>query len=235
MLSYSSLAKKVPGVRAATDGIVRDPWGLLVHTTGGGVTAMAKKRKRRPIDVAIQIYIDSQNGSNGYKWGGPTYVMDHDGTIYQIAPEEILTNHCGGGNRVFYRDATWIKKAHPAAVAKWNAQWGPKYDDPYDLFPAKSPNVNFVGLEMIPVGDGFGEAMRPGLRFSKHQHDAVVDLARDIGGRHGWPAGWWRTSRLLGHEDVDILNRMDKGGGWDPGFLRAQPYFDFKYVRDSIT
>ncbi len=240
-LSYSQLAKKVPGVRPLTDASYRDPWGLLVHTTGGGVTALAKKRKERPIDVAIRTYIASQNGSNTmpngkpYFWGGPSYVCDHDGSLYQLAPEEVLTNHCGGGNREFYRDGTWTKKANPAAVAKWCAQWGPKYDDPYDLFPAKSPNVNFVGVEMIPVGDGFGEAMAPGLRFTKHQHDTIVDLARDIGGRHGWPAGWWRTSRFLGHEDVDILNRMDKGGGWDPGFLRSVPYFDFTYVRNHIT
>lgn len=236
-MSYSPLAKKVPGVRPvnAPKTVIRNPWGFLVHTTGGGVTAQAKKRKRSPIDVAIQIYIDSQNGSNGYFWGGPTYVMDHDGTIYALAPEEILTNHCGGPNRPLYRNGTWIKKATSAAVARWNAQWGPKYDDPYDLFPSTSPNVNYVGLEMIPCGDGFGEPMRAGLRFSKAQHDACVDLARDVGQRHQWPAGWWRTSRLVGHEDVDILNRMDKGGGWDPGFLRAQPYFDFNYVRSNIS
>ncbi len=59
-------------------------------------------------------------------------------------------------------------------------------------------------------------------------------LCADIGKRHGFPDGWQHTSRLVGHEDVDILERMDSHGGWDPGYLRAQPYFDFRYVRNRI-
>jgi N-acetyl-anhydromuramyl-L-alanine amidase AmpD len=77
--------------------------------------------------------------------------------------------------------------------------------------------------------------MAKGLRFTKAQHDTLIDLAKEISVRHGWPAGWHRTPRLLGHEDVDILNRMDKGGGWDPGSLRSAPYFDFSYVRSHIA
>jgi hypothetical protein len=36
---------------------------------------------------------------------------------------------------------------------------------------------------------------------------------------------------LVGHEDVGLLDRMDKNGGWDPGALRAAPYFDMARVR----
>lgn len=230
----SPLAKQVPGVRSPKLGRARQPWGYLLHTTGGGITDMAKKKKRRPIDVAIEIYIASQNGSEGYKWGGPSYVIDHDGSISQIAPDDIMTAHCGGAHRAEYIDGSWIHKANPAAVAQWFAHWGPRYKHPYQLFPSTSPNVDYVGCEMIPCGDGFGEPMAPGLRFTKAQHDAAIDLGKDLGARHGWPAGWHRTSRLLGHEDVDILNRMDKLGGWDPGWLRAKPFFDFDYVRNHI-
>lgn len=232
----SPLARQVVGVRDPKLGALRDPWGLLIHTTGGGVTAQAKKQKRRPIDIAIEIYIASQNGSNGYKWGGPTYVLDHDGTLYQLAPDNVKTAHCGGVHRDEYLDGSWIKKASPAAVAAWFSQWGPRYKHPYQLFPSKSPNNEFVGVECIPIGDGFGgEPMAKGLRFTKAQHDTLIDLAKEISVRHGWPAGWHRTPRLLGHEDVDILNRMDKGGGWDPGSLRSAPYFDFSYVRSHIA
>lgn len=242
-LSYSPLARRVgpdplepkKHVRDPQRGVPRDPWGFLLHTTGGGVTARAKKIKRRPIEVALHVYISSQNGSNGYFWGGPAYVIDHDGTTYQIAPDNILTAHCGGKDRPEYISGTWINKVAPAALAAWHAQWGRRYKHPYQLFPSKNPNNEFVGAEMIPVGDGFGgEPMAKGLRFTKAQHDAAIDLARDLAARHQWPAGWQKTPRLVGHEDVQLLERMDKGGGWDPGSLRARPYFDFSYVRHGI-
>lgn len=236
---HSPLAKRVPGVRdPKKGGVQRKAWGLLYHTTGRGLTDQAKREKRTPLDVAIETYIASQNGSNGYLWGGPNYVMDHDGSVYLMAPEEILTNHAGPGKtntRAKYMDGSWIKLAHPAAVAAWFSQWGPRYKHPYELFPSKSPNVDYIGIEMIPCGSGFGEPMRPGLLFTKAQHDVAVDLAQEVGDRYGWPKGWYRTPRLVGHEDVDILNRMDKLGGWDPGFLRAKPFFDFDYIRGNIT
>jgi hypothetical protein len=87
---------------------------------------------------------------------------------------------------------------------------------------------------MIPCGSGFGQPMRPGLLFTAAQHDGAAELVREMGARHGWPSGWQKTSRLLGHEDVDLLERMDALGGWDPGFLRAAPYFDFDYVRARV-
>lgn len=236
MTTYlSPLARQVSGVRDPKLGKHRDPWGLLFHTTGRGVPEKAKRTGREPIDVAIKTYISSQNGSNGYKWGGPTYVLNYDGTLYQLAPENIFTNHCGGTDRSEYLSGKWIEKAAPAAVAQWHAQWGPRYKHPYQLFPSKSPNNEYVGVEIIPIGSGLGGTpMRAGLLFTKAQHDTAVDLARDIAARHGWPADWHRTPRLLGHEDVQLLNRMDKHGGWDPGWLREKPYFDFDYIRSSI-
>lgn len=238
-LSYSPLAKKVPGVRPPTDAtLVQERYGACVHTTGRGVTSNARKKGITPLAEAIQTYINSQNGSNGYKWGGPGYVMDHSGSVYQLAADEVLTNHAGPGNtgtNKRYYDGTWIKKVAPIALAKWFAHWGPRYKHPYSLFPSKSPNHDYIGIEMIPCGDGFGEPWRPGLLFTEAQHHAMVDFLRDLGSRHQWPAGWWRGPRLVGHEDVDILNRMDPAGGWDPGTLREKPYFDFDYVRSNIT
>lgn len=245
-LSYSPLAKRASMMRALTDAIYRVIYGALVHTTGGGVTDKAvyekvngKRRKRslplNPLTVAVDTYRASQNGSNGYLWGGPTYVIPHDGTPYQLCPEEVFTNHCGGPNRKFYRDMSWITKVSPTTVARWNAQWGPKFDDPYDLFPSTTPNRDYVGIELIPCGDGLGDPRKPGERFTKLQYESLIELLRDIGQRHAFPAGWWRGPRLVGHEDVDPIQRSDKGGGWDPGHLRDPRYFDFDYVRSSIT
>ncbi len=233
-LSYSSLAAKVTGVRDPKKAVLRKPWGFLVHTTGGGVTDLAKKQGKKPLDVALKIYIDSQNGSNGYTWGGPGYVLDFDGSLYQIAPDEAKTHHAGSSNRPFYLNGSWVGKVTTEVANQWRKNW-PGRKHPYSLFPSTSPNEDYVGLEMIPIGDGFGGApMAPGLRFTKEQHDAVVALAKDLGARHGWPKDFGGTNRLLGHEDVDPIERSDRFGGWDPGFLRAKPYFDFKYVRTEM-
>lgn len=238
-LSYSPNARRVPGVRdPLTKGYAaRKPWGLLLHTTGGGVTAQAKRRWRglsTPIEVAIAIYIDYQNGAGGYPWGGPGYVLDHDGTLYQIAPDEARTEHAGSYNRGLYHSGSWIHRVPGEVVTQWSKAW-PKQRHPYAMFPSVSPNIDYIGVEMIPVGDGFGGVpMRPGLRFTKAQHDTAIVLGKDLAPRHSWPVGWERTGRLLGHEDVDPIERHDARGGWDPGAMRAQPYFDFEYVRQGI-
>lgn len=241
-LTYSPLAHRVTGVRNPKLARVREPWGFLLHTTGGGVTAKAKKEHRSPIATALAIYIASQNGSNGYLWGGPAYVCDHGGLLYQVAPDEAYMNHAGGPHRDQYLDGTWIhgvsKEGHrisDQAVAEWRKRW-PNRRNPYSLFPSTSPNADYVGLEMIPIGDGFGgEPMRPGLRFTLAQHEAAIALGRDLGNRHGWPAGWAMGSRLVGHEDVDPIERSDAHGGWDPGAMRPDPFFDFDYVRHGIA
>jgi hypothetical protein len=231
-IDHCPFALPVPGVRdPSLNSRIRSPWGFLLHTTGGGVTDSARKHGKMPIMVAIETYIASQNGSNGYFWGGPSYVIDHDGVLYQLAPENIETMHAGSQNRPRYLDGSWKTACSPATVAHWTAKWWPRYSHPYALFPTHSPNLDYIGCEMIPCGDGFGSPMAPGLRFTRAQHETALALAIDIGKRRGWADGWRSSSKLLGHEDVDPLERSDAGGGWDPGYLRASPYFDFGFVR----
>jgi hypothetical protein len=205
-------------------------WGFLLHTTGGGIPAAAKRRGTTPLHEALSWYKRSQDGENGYPWGGPGYLIDHDGGIYQLAPDLVLTNHAGSPDRARYMDGSWERALSAEAVARWRAKW-PGVKSPQSLYPSRGANQDYVGCEMIPCGDGFGVPMRPGLKFTKAQHDAAVELGRDLAARHSWPAGWALTSRLLGHEDVQPLQRSDKHGGWDPGWLRADPYFDFESVR----
>ena len=78
--------------------------------------------------------------------------------------------------------------------------------------------------------------MRAGLRFTRAQHETIARLAWDIAQRHEWPRteSWWRSTRLLGHEDITPLSRCDKNGGWDPGALREKPYFDWNFIYDYI-
>lgn len=228
---YSPIAIQV---EHRTDAIrTRVPWGLCLHTTGRGVPTAAKKRGKTPIEVALRIYKNSQNGGNGYPWGGPAYVIDYDGTIYQLAPDDVRTQHVGAARRT-YLSGAWLKKASPKAVELWRARWQ-GYASPQHLFPDKYPNTSYVGCELIPCGSGFGTPWRPGLTFTEAQHTATIRLGSDLAERHGWPAGWAATSRLVGHEDVGLVDRCDRGGGWDPGALRDAPRFDFVSVRAQLA
>jgi hypothetical protein len=230
-VNISLLATQHP--HRATDMTPRRPWGLLLHTTGGGIPAKAKATGRDAVAVALAWYRRSQDGANGYFWGGPTYVLGHAGDLHQIAPDDVMTMHCGGPDRAAYLNGSWEVRVSSATVTRWRRQW-PDYRSPYHLFPSKTPNADYIGVEMIPCGAGLGKPMRPGLRFTQAQHDACVSLARDVAQRHGLPAGWQHTPRLLGHEDVQPIERHDKHGGWDPGHLRVDPFFDFEYVRSRI-
>jgi hypothetical protein len=155
------------------------------------------------------------------------------GKVPRRPPDNLRTEHAGSSNRPHYFSGAW-ERSYPAATVQWKAKWGPRFKHPYQIFPAVTPNIDYVGVEMIPCGDGFGVPMRPGLRFTKPQHETAAALAREMGERHSWPPGWQRGSRFVGHEDVDPLSRSDSGGGWDPGFLRASPYFDFAMVRAAV-
>lgn len=232
----SPIAAQVPH---RSDAIVRRSqiFGLLIHTTGGGVPEQARQTGRDPAAVALSVYAGMQGhtggqGSAGYPWAGPGYLADWGGKLYQIAEDDVETYHAGGPDRADYLDGAWEARCGVETVAQWRRRWSPKYANPQQLYPSRTPNADYVGLELIPCAPE--TAMAPHLRFTKAQHDACVALARDLAGRHGWPAGWQLTSRLLGHEDVQPIERHDGGGGWDPGFLRAAPYFDFDYVRGTI-
>jgi hypothetical protein len=130
-------------------------------------------------------------------------------------------------------------------VEHWRQRW-PGRDNPLELLPGtKTANSCYIHVECVPcvyhfkskliTADG-AEPMRAGLRFTQAQHDAVALLAVDIARRNGWPADeeWWRTPRLLGHEDLTPIARCDPKGGWDPGSLRDEPYFDWEYVYGVI-
>lgn len=239
---YSRLAVHVANMRDPALGVERNVFGYLLHTTGRGITDKARKLNRSPLDVALDYYRSSQNGANGYTWGGPSYVIDHDGEIYQLAPDNVKTAHAGDhsekyptGTRAFYLDGTWEHLCAAEVVAQWREKW-PAKKHPYSLFPSTSPNADYVGVEMIPIGDGFGGKPRaPGLLFTQRQHDAAIALGKDLAERHSFALGWAKTGRLVGHEDVDPLNRCDGHGGWDPGWLRRYPYFDFGYVRAGLS
>lgn len=203
-------------------------YGVAIHTTGSGLPSKAVKAGRDPLEYAVDYYRGS---------GGPTYVVGWSGDIRAIFPtEEMETWHISIESAEVkpIGDGSWRQLVSAETAAQWDRRWGANRN-PRDLIAGALPNQVTIGIETIPVTSG-GSAkpwhapMRPGLRFSREQHDALRDLVADIARRYGW-SGNWRRDRVFGHEDLNPIRRHDSRGGWDPGWLRAKPYMD----RDHIT
>lgn len=198
------------------------PWGFLVHTSGRGIIDRAERKRVSPISLALAWYRSK---------GSVHYVIDHDGTIFQMLDDDRRGAHVGISlrERLSYLSGRWIinKKIPFKARLLWKNRW-PDFKSPQHLYPTKSPNACYIGVELLPLAN---EDVEPGgLWFTPAQHAAVRDLALDLAGRHGWPEGWMGTPRLVGHEDVDAFARWDGRGGWDPGAMRIRPRFSWDLV-----
>jgi hypothetical protein len=235
-------------------GLRKHPWadnvyGLVVHTTGGTLPGRARKAGIAPDEYAVRYYLSS---------GGTHYVNGWKGAdgqqLYQVMNERHVAWGVGRSPAEPSKDQ-WrsIESGRfeldlpPKVLRLWRARW-PGRKDSLSLIPVRSSaNLTYIHVECIPCvyyRDGNGplitdpdEApMRPGLRFTKAQHETIARLAWDIAHRNAWPSNerWWRSPRLLGHEDITPLSRHDKNGGWDPGALREKPFFDWKYVYDYL-
>ena len=214
-------------------------YGLVVHTTGGSLPASAKDKGIYHTVRAVEYYSQSHGCHYINGWRGVT-----GGDLLQVANEREQANGVGVRDQRRSIDQGRFEKDLPAAVvAQWRARW-PGVEHPLRLLPGtRTANSCYIHVECVPCVFHHGgrlvtEAtpMRPGLRFTQAQHEAVALLACDIARRNGWPLQekWWRTARLLGHEDLTPYNRHDKAGGWDPGGMRAAPYFDWDFVYQMI-
>jgi hypothetical protein len=214
-------------------------YGLVVHTTGGGLPASAKDKRIYHTVRAVDYYSQSHGCHYVNGWRGVA-----GGDLLQVANEREQANGVGVGDQRRSIDQGRFENDLPAAVfAQWQARW-PGVEHPLRLLPGtRTANSCYVHVECVPCvfhhgGRLITEAtpMRPGLRFTQAQHEAVARLACDIARRNGWPLQetWWRSPRLLGHEDLTPYNRHDKVGGWDPGGMRAAPYFEWDFVYTMI-
>jgi len=217
-----------------------DVFGLVVHTTGAGLPARAR-RNGVPVTVQATRWYQKSHGTH--------YVIGYrgvDGDLIQVANEQ---ERAGGVGTKKTRDAIkagdWTKGLPKPYVQAWRDRWDSIADNPIELFPGRNANNVYVHCEMPPcvfydgsrrvVADEPFRGQKSGLRFTEAQHDAVIYLACDLARRYHWPdGGWWRTGRLVGHEDLAPHDRTHKWGGWDPGWLRNKPYFDFGYVLSEI-
>lgn len=216
--SLSPLATLAEHPQDVTDRQEAVPHGLCVHTTGRGLPAKARALGIEPMGLAIDTYC-----TPGLATTFPHYVIGHDGTLVQIADDRERARHAGvdKAERAAYLDGTWIRKLNPAAVQRWRDKW-PGVKSPSHLYPSKSPNEDYLGVELIPLnsqGDN-------GTLFTPAQYIALAELIDDIQDRYGQT-----LKSLVGHEDLEPLTRWNSGGGWDPGALRAQPFFRWDLIK----
>lgn len=223
-------------------------YGLVVHTTGSGLPSKAREQGVYHTVAAVNYYSKSHGCHYVNGWLGIA-----GGDLLQVAREHEQAHGVGMSNpdepdkdqRRSIENGRFEDDLPAVLVRHWRDRW-PDRAHSLELLPGtKTANSCYVHVECVPcvfhTDDGLVigpdvEPMRSGLRFTRAQHDTVAELAVDVARRNGWPTdqAWWRTPRLLGHEDLTPLTRCDRNGGWDPGYLRDKPYFDWDYVYERI-
>lgn len=203
-------------------------FGLVVHCSGRSKVNEAIRLGVPVLDHLVAYYRPAAFSAH--------YVLGYQGDIVQVTADDRRVPHVGiePPQREAYLSGRWRtdRRLVAAAVNRWRDQWFP-WASPQHLFPGSSPNGAYVGCELPPLAKPTAD----GLWYTLAQHLSVAALASDLRARHGWPS--WATrglpcQRLLGHEDLDAYERWDKGGGWDPGALRAQPRFSWKLVQAAL-
>jgi hypothetical protein len=210
----------------------RPVFGLVVHTTGRGICEQAMKHGVDVLEHAVAYYRAAPYSAH--------YVIGYDGEIVQITADDRRVPHVGvsAEERKLYLSGLWVKERRLAVMPLklWRGRWG-YGKSPQHLFPGPSVNGDYVGVELPPLRDPPIIGRMQGLWYTAKQHVAVARLADDLRKRHGWPTFPTQLPcpRLLGHEDLDAFGRWDKGGGWDPGALRAAPRFDWNLVEGELA
>lgn len=220
MISCSPLARQIDHQRDVRDR-TRPVFGCVVHTTGRTIVQRALRAGADPLDFATGYYADPAHNA-------AHYVVGWSGQIIQIADERERMAHVGiAAQRQLYLSGEWVKHLPAALVARWRARW-PGVKSPAHLFPGRSANDAYVGIEMLPLVPGTDYVpLGDRLWYTAMQHESVRGLVRDIAGRWGFELA---GGRLVGHEDVNPITRHNRGGGWDPGALRESPRFDWSWI-----
>lgn len=201
----------------------RVPYGICIHTTGNGIPEQSARTGKPPLEVARSTYL-------GMGLIGPHYVIDPYGTVDQYAPVDRVRYHVGldPADRRSYLDGHWANdrnRIEPAVVAWWKARW-PGVKSPSHLYPGKSANEAYIGIELIPAGRyvtvpgaikqqwRWEHGTAPGFdgqRFSIEQYCALAKLCNQLAEQCALDLT--KPGVLVGHEDVNPKQRP----GWDPG------------------
>lgn len=228
----SSLAKEFLHHKDVPDRTV-PVYGVVVHTTGRGIVDKALAKGADPLYYAASYYLDP-------KPYGAHYVIGWDGTILQLADDHEKMWHVGLNKkeRKAFLNGNWESTVSPKFLKHWKAKWRSQYKSPSHLYPGKSINNVYVGIETVPLvfpnPDGAVPYVPEYGLFTTEQHKSIAKLSSDIAQRWKFPNGWERTGRFVGHEDVNPLRRSNKIGGWDPGARRDHPVLDWDYIYSQI-
>jgi hypothetical protein len=228
-LDFSPLAHRATALKS--EGARAKVFGLMVHTSGRSIVTDAIKHDANPLEYVVAYYTKPKTYC-------PGYVMGWDGDLWQIAKDMSVTYHVGVKDfqRAAFLNGSWKTKVSKITLSQWTRKW-PGVKGPAYLYPSRSPNWDYIGVEMLPIVTGCGAPPAfSGALFTQAQHSMVADLWTDIAKRHGI-VNALQPGRLVGHEDInpwpstlDNYGRSDTGGGWDPGDLRDQPYFRWDHV-----
>jgi len=194
---------------------------IVLHITGYGPVGQYKSgRYKSPMDAAVGIYQRMPYA--------PHYVIDQDGIIVQMCPEELATWHVGGSNGRRYTGA-WAATKFKWWADKWSGLGSPrelaagKLWQPYPPDALKGPlkyfrklywasrhgsvNANTIGIEVIPPSSN------PKATWSLDVWRAVVQLCQDISHRRGTSLD---AHHLISHSDADPISRTTRSGEpWD--------------------
>lgn len=197
----------------------RKPFGVAVHTTGDGIPAKAHKNGTDLLVTAREVY-------DGMGSVGPHYVIAPDGRVDFYTPANLTRHHVGlePEHRRSFLDGHWEEDANRIdrkVVAWWKARW-PNIKSPSHLYPSKSANQDYIGIELIPAGryiDRKGWTFdprysKPGFdkqRFSVESYVALAKLLKQLALEHS--LDYNQPGVLVGHEDLNPYTRP----GWDPG------------------
>ncbi|HEY3500998.1 MAG TPA: N-acetylmuramoyl-L-alanine amidase [Polyangiaceae bacterium] len=192
-------------------------YGVIVHTTGSGPAAMARRGKGQwagkcstALDCALAIYAKND--------GFAHYVIDYQGLVVCTCSEDRVAWHAGLGAAA----RQYLKEKGPPPW--WQKTWGAVARSPLDLpLSGRGPNAQHVGIELLQSEQGGS--------YTEAQYRSLAALILDIERRHGLKLERFPSRSLLGHEDVNPApyaqgkiggRSLDNlSAGWDPGASRG--------------
>ena len=197
-------------------------FGVLIHTTGGGIAKLARLKGRTVEAVTRSVY-----GNVGMTFAHR--VVMPEGWILRCAEDSIIAPHCGvkAWQRAALLDGTWRAHVSDEGERLWDARW-PGVKSPQHLFPTASGNDAYLGIETV---QGETTDKETASRFTMAQYRATAAQIVAWERTHGFVA---EGRRLVTHEDLQPFERWDAHGGWDPGWLRIPATYNWLLLLHCI-
>jgi N-acetyl-anhydromuramyl-L-alanine amidase AmpD len=182
-----------------TEPFKKAPIGLVVHTTGGALVDRAHALGITPTERALKLYRELMRE-------GPHWLIDQDGSTFNIQPAELVAYHVGTLNYkkraapVVQREYAWWRAAFPGLTSVGQ----------HPLWRTGSVNAVAWGVEVIPPSDD------PSAPWSDAAVDALADLIEKL------PIAKARGATIVTHSEVSPYTRTAGGRPWDLPTAQAE-------------